>query len=87
MSQFDMIVEAIIIIPESKRPVPLHPDILPVTEPFKFRSRLDKVLHFHLFKFLILKITACNNLISEAFPVWAMPKGIFILPTSAHSGS
>ena len=28
--------------------MPLHPDLLPLPEPFEFSARLDEELHFHL---------------------------------------
>src|SRR5664279_623570 len=51
MSQLDMIVKTIVFASESEGLVPVHSCRFPFAEPFKFRSRLNKKLHLHLFKF------------------------------------
>src|ERR1035437_249858 len=51
MSKFDVVVEAVILTPETESLMPSHPCIFPFFEPFKLTSGLYKKLHLHLFKF------------------------------------
>src|SRR5665647_785584 len=69
MSQFFVNMEAVILIAKSKCLVPFNAQVLPFLKPYKFSSRADKKLHFHLLKFAHSEYKlACNNLVPESLP-------------------
>ncbi len=76
MRQFNMIVETVILITQTKRLVPFDSVIFPVLVPFHFFSWTNEKLHFHLFEFAHAKnkLTS-NNFISEGFTNLGNPKG------------
>src|SRR4030042_2915467 len=68
MRKLGVVVEPVIIIAESECPEPFYPYIFPVAEPFHLGTRLNKILHFHLFKFPHPEDElTCDYLIAECF--------------------
>src|ERR1035437_1196748 len=84
MRQFIVFVEPVVLTAKTQSLMPVHAGSSPFLKPFRIRTRTNKELHFHLFKFTHTenKLTG-NNLVTESFtdlgnPEWNLHTASFL---------